>query len=320
MKIAITGGTGFIGRRLIKSLSLFDHSINALSRRIISADISNSNVIWLQGELSDRTALEKLVSGCSVVVNCAGETTNSDNFTSINYECAKLLYDVCKEEGIEKFVQLSSTGVYGRKSDGIINESSDLLPVNLYEESKTNADRWLLKQSGPKVSILRPTNVYGTDMPNNSLRQLVAALERGIFFFIGGRDAVTSYIHVDNVVSAIVTVVESNKNINSNEAYNISDDILLDEFISIVSSAIGISCPRLRVPKMPLVLFLLLVEKVVPFKLPLTLSRVHYLTKTSTYSVGKFMNTFSWEHPSNHKNAISECVKLWCNNSAEDIK
>ena len=179
-----------------------------MSRRVIPSDIEN-DITWQQGELSDQAALKKLVAGCSVVCNCAGETTNPDNFTSINYEGAKLLYNICKEEGVEKFVQLSSTGVYGRKSYGVIDENSDLLPVNSYEESKTNADRWLLKQSGPRVSILRPTNVYGTDMPNNSLRQLVAALERGIFFFVGGHDAITSYVHVDNVVNAIITVVES---------------------------------------------------------------------------------------------------------------
>jgi len=319
MKIAITGGTGFIGRRLIKELSERGHSINALSRRVIPSDIEN-DITWQQGELSDQAALKKLVAGCSVVCNCAGETTNPDNFTSINYEGAKLLYNICKEEGVEKFVQLSSTGVYGRKSYGVIDENSDLLPVNSYEESKTNADRWLLKQSGPRVSILRPTNVYGTDMPNNSLRQLVAALERGIFFFVGGHDAITSYVHVDNVVNAIITVVESNKNIKSNEAYNISDDILLDEFISIMSVALDKKSPKLRFPKAPLVFFLSLIEKIMPFKLPLTLSRIHFLTKTSTYSVEKFMNRFSWVHSTHHIEAIPECVQLWQQSNADKNK
>ncbi len=311
MKIAIIGGTGFIGKRLIENLVRSDHVIYALSRRVISEETVDRNLNWQQGEFSDLASLKKLVSGCSAVINCAGETTNPEKFKLVNYEGTQNIYRACETAGVEKFIQLSSTGVYGRKSDGIIDENSEISPVNLYEESKAKADQWLLKQSGPKVSILRPTNVYGSGMPNNSLRQLVAVLERGIFFFVGGREAITSYVHVDNVVSAIVTVVESNIKINSNEAYNISDDILLDEFISIMSVALDKRSPKLRVPKMPLVLFLSMIEKIMPFKLPLTLSRIHFLTKTSTYSVEKFMNRFSWKHATHHNKALPECVRVW---------
>jgi len=311
MKIAITGGSGFIGRHLIESLSASGHSINALSRRKMSSE--NKMLSWHQGDLSDDDVLTKLVSECDVVCNCAGETTNPDMYTQVNYEGTKSLYKACSTEGVTKYIQLSSTGVYGRRKNGIIDERSDLLPVNDYEESKTIADTWLLKQSGPKVTILRPTNVYGKDMPNNSLRQLVSALERGMFFFIGGHDAITSYVHVDNVVNAILNVTESKTVINTNEAYNISDDVLLEDFVFMMSSAIAKGRPRIRLPRLPVVLLLFFVEKVIPIKLPLTLSRIHFLTKTSTYSVEKFMNRFCWVHTSHHNEALLECVKFWRN-------
>ena len=87
-----------------------------------------------------------------------------------------------------------------------------------------------------------------------------------------------------------------------------------------MSVALDKKSPKLRIPKTPLVFFLSLIEKIMPFKLPLTLSRIHFLTKTSTYSVEKFMNRFSWVHSTHHIEAIPECVQLWQQSNADKNK
>lgn len=87
------------------------------------------------------------------------------------------------------WVQLSSTGVYGPVRSGVVDEERILAPVNSYERTKAAGD--LLVQaaakSGLKCFILRPSNIYGPDMPNQSLFQLIRMIDLGLFCHIDSR-------------------------------------------------------------------------------------------------------------------------------------
>ena len=308
MKIAIVGGTGFVGQHLLQLLAKTDHKILALSRNEKPTS-KYKNVEWIQGDLQDKEALKNLVSGCTVVCNCAGETSDPEKFITVNYNGTKNLYQASQNAKVELFIQLSSTGVYGRQLEGTIDESSPMIPMNPYEDSKIQADKWLFLQNGPQIAILRPTNIYGQNMPNNSLRQLVSVLSRRLFFFIGSRNAITSYIHVENVVRAIIRTIESKHKLTSNEAFNLSDDILLIDFIKIISDSMNLPTPKFRLPKSFCLALLFVNEKLLNFKLPLSFSRVHFLSKCSTYSFNKFMHTFSWKHPAPHSESLPNYVR-----------
>ena len=314
MKIAVTGGTGFVGRHLVEKLVGEGHEVRVLSRskRVNSVE---GGVTWIEGGILCENSLDELLQGCSVLCNCAGETTDSSRFIETNFVGVQHLYRASRKSNVSTFVQLSSTGVYGALGDGVIDESHKMNPMNEYEKSKILADEWLFQQTGPKVVILRPTNIYGTDMPNNSLKQLANILARGLFFFIGRRGAITSYISVENVVGAIVQVVEEKPIVEQRcgncEAFNLSDDILLTDFISIFVRVLGVKYPKIRLPRSLISFFLKMNERFVGISLPITLSRVYFLSKRSTYSFDKFRTVFDWEHKVGHDVSISNCLNVW---------
>jgi nucleoside-diphosphate-sugar epimerase len=83
------------------------------------------------------------------------------------------------------------------------------------------------------VAILRPSNVFGPGMLNQSILQMIQTIERGIFFFIGRRGASANYVHVSNVVDALILCGRSAAD---GRTYNISDWCTMEDFVGAIGS------------------------------------------------------------------------------------
>ena len=108
------------------------------------------------------------------------------------------------------------------------------------------------KKSGAMTyCILRPTNVFGATMTNQSMRRLIRTVRHGVFFYVGKPGAIATYVHVDDVVAALmICAVESRA---KGQIYNLSNDCKLEDLINHIASTLGVSQPWLRIPA-PLVL------------------------------------------------------------------
>ena len=147
-------------------------------------------------------------------------------------------------------MQLSSVGVYGSKMDGVIDEATLFSPRGEYEVTKAQAEQEISKycqKNDIPFSILRPSNVFGIDMVNTSLRNLIAAIKSGRFFYMANPEQVSmNYVDVDNVVEGLWLC--SIKKDADGQAYNLSDRIFLKEFVAIVCNVYRVSSPRLFIP------------------------------------------------------------------------
>src|SRR5439155_2478471 len=97
--------------------------------------------------------------------------------------------------------------------------------------------------------ILRPSIVFGEGMPNQSIRQMVRVIDRGLFFFIGAPGASANYVHRSNVVDALVlcgTLPAAH-----NREYNLSDWCTIEDFAGAIADALGKRRPSLRLPERP---------------------------------------------------------------------
>ena len=183
MKIAITGAKGFLGRHLVNRLLENGNLVSILTRD----NTNNLKIKGLEviiGDISEENSLEKLTENAEIVCNLAAERTNEDKMTSTNYLGTKLLFEQSLKSGVRSFIQLSSVGVYGAVT-GITNEEQKLAPLNEYEISKSLADQWLLEnyRKGINLIILRPSIIFGSDMKNNHLRELVNRIKTNSYFF-----------------------------------------------------------------------------------------------------------------------------------------
>jgi len=118
--VAVTGGTGFVGKRLVERLVSEGYVVRVLSRDGTSAGIGNVNVFT--GDLLDpNTDISAFLDGADAIFNCAGELRNESRMRALNVDAVDRLIREVRGRHIH-FIQLSTVGVYGMSSDGVITE------------------------------------------------------------------------------------------------------------------------------------------------------------------------------------------------------
>jgi nucleoside-diphosphate-sugar epimerase len=313
MQISITGATGFIGRRLVRYYERKGATIHLLSRKKIP--VAGTGTKLFQHDLITCTTSDLIdfVDGSDVVYHCAAELLDVSKMSKVNVEGTKKLL-IAAVGRVGRWVQLSSTGVYGQRLNGNISEDIPPSPDNTYERSKAAADELVydaVEKRNLQCVVLRPSNVYGIDMPNQSLFQLIKMIDRGIFFFIGKRGAVANYIHVENVVDALVLCGTSTLPSNG-RAYNVSDHRKLEEFVSIIAAALGKKMPQLRLPESLVRTAVAIVGNIPRF--PLSLSRVTALTNRTVYRTDRIEFELGYKNTISMEEGIDNLARYYKNN------
>lgn len=306
MIVAITGGTGFIGKRLIARHIARGDEVRYLTRKQAAQPITGA--LAMVGDLSDLDSLRPLVQGADVLYHCAAELHDVEKMHATNVIGTENLLAVAQGQ-VKRWVQLSSTGVYGSKPKQDVNEDSPLNPANPYEISKAKADDLVyqaMTQQGLYGVMLRPSNVYAVDMPNQSLFQLISMIKRGWFFFIGD-DALVNYIHVDNVVDALLLCATAVLPENA-RTYIISDSGRLADFVATIAKALNVPCPTIHLPEAPIRWLAGFAERLPHF--PLTVSRVDALTYKHHYQTARIEAELGYRHLISLSVGISELCKV----------
>lgn len=281
MRVVVTGGRGFIGRCLVERLLLNGNQVRVLTR-VKPVELWPS-VETVSGDLTDPdTDLVALVNNADVVYHCAGEINRTTHMNSVHVGGTRRLIAAASGR-IDKWIQLSSVGAYGTVNSGTVNEEQPEIPIGEYETTKTEADRLVMTAASSGAfcaAIIRPSNVYGPTMRNRSLFQLIRAVDRRLFFFIGRPGASANYIHVDNVVDALM--LSAGAPCMDARVYIVSDHRNLEDFIGIIAESLGRNVPSLRVPDW-IAMGAAYAGGWLP-GFPLTLSRVSALTNRAVYS------------------------------------
>ena len=291
MKISITGANGFIGRKLVGALSRENHAISVLSRH------SNlklpAGVRVVKGDLTQIDCpLDHLLEDCEVVFHCAGESRNEAAMRPLHVDGTLRLLDAVRRKASQRketihWVQLSSVGAYGPPQlsaniDRVVAEDTPTRPLREYEITKTLSDELVIEagKSGLMTySILRPSKVFGADMPDQSLRLLGTLVRRGLFFYVGPPGALATYVHVDDVVEALVRCGSDCR--AKGKIFNISNDCLLEEMVDSIASALGVARPWLRLPESTVRLATYYISKF--SRIPLTQARINGLVSRTRY-------------------------------------
>ncbi len=331
IKIAITGASGFIGQELVSALledSSFTLSLLSRNDNKINSNADKSNKIFI-GDLCDKHSLEEFVKDSTVIVNLAGEYINQDLMTNSNYVGVRNLYEITQKYSVPYFIHVSSVGVYGRPSTGLINEDSKLLAINEYEKTKVLADKFLIdkgreKDNVTKIIILRPSNIFSPKMRNQSLKQLYSHVKRGTFFYIGRRGAIANYLYLNNFIDALICIIKKRdlKGFDT-EIFNLNQTDTLENFISYLKQNDYTSKINLWFPA-SLVYFLAylsdIISSLLKFKLPITVDRVNALTSRAEFCQKKFEEVYKHTYKTSMKEALKECIDFWSEEKKSSIK
>lgn len=309
MIVAITGATGFIGKKLaLRHLGRGDE-VRVFSRRASNDSGLPDSVLWYAGDLTSSENMFEFVDGVDVLYHCAGEIRDPARMEAVHVHGTGKLLDAAAGK-IDHWVQLSSVGVYGPVHDGIIDEGSPIKPVGEYETTKAESDRLVIEKAakgGFSYSILRPSNVFAAEMTNRSLFQMVSMIEKGLYFYIGKPGASANYIHVDNVAEGLVRCGSMDD--ARGKIFNLSDHRTLEHAIEVIAETLGRPSPRLRIPYKVAQLVGATFGKLPGF--PLTLSRVDALTNRSIYANARIERELGYRHVITMEEGLQELTRAY---------
>ena len=311
MNFTVCGPSGFIGHALVNFLYSNGHSVKIICRNKNSLDpfLRQLDSLEYRPEKKSIDLLADFLSGTDVLINCAGALEGRSQMHSAHILLVKSLIESALKSRVARFVQLSSVGVYGPPRTNIVLESHPLFPVNEYEISKLASESLLMEaiKRGLEVTILRPSNVFGDLMSNYSLTYLIKVIKIRFFFYIGNRSSIMNYVHVDNVVHAIVLC--SSHPAARNQIFNISQHLSMDEFVSNVCKTCSIKSNFYTIPFW-MAFFLSKLELIYP-SFPLTSNRISAMTNKSQYSCKKIEDLLGYRPIISIDDGIEKVVSYW---------
>lgn len=161
-------------------------------------------------------------------------------------------------------------------------------PFGIYEETKSESDKIVINSGIPYV-ILRPSNVFSNNMPNQSLNALLNSVHKGLFFFIGKEnESLVNYIHVSDVVNALICCGTHKKSLG--RVFNLSQSTTVEKMITAFAPHKKI----LRLPKSICRVIVAIFGRIPGF--PLTSSRFDALTGRSIYNSAKLQKILEFKY------------------------
>jgi len=248
LNIFLTGSSGFMGEHLISQLLAHGFSVFALTRR--NRLSTEDKLIYIQGDIFELEKHSGRLKDCTYFINLIGEKRQTAHMQSANVDALNHMLEVLKLIPTIKFVQVSSAGIYGieQHPDLKIDESAVLLPNNVYERTKHQAELELERHSQAhalKYIVLRPTNVFGEGDSGLKLLNLMKGLKAGKFFYLRD-EAMVNYLYVGAFARDTVSLLGCAD--FDGEVYNMNSPISIHSFIRFLCGHLGRSKMPRRIP------------------------------------------------------------------------
>jgi dihydroflavonol-4-reductase len=258
VKAFVTGGTGFIGRHLVRKLRERGDEVAALVRTPSKAgELRESGVELVEGDLSDAEAIRRAVQGCDAVFHVGAmykvgiPTTQHAAMYEANVQGTVRVLDNAIEAGAARIVYVSTGNVYGNTRRQVVDESyvrpqpPDFL--SYYDETKYLAHQAALERSrdGARIVIAQPGGVYGPDDPSE-IGNMIDQARTGKLKLRMFPEAGFNFVHVEDVAEGILRVHDAGR---IGEAYNLAGEkSTIGELVDRTCRIVGRRPPRATMP------------------------------------------------------------------------
>jgi nucleoside-diphosphate-sugar epimerase len=251
VKAFVTGGSGFLGRELIRALG---GGVRALARSDkAAAAVRDAGAEPVRGELDDVEAMTRGMEGCDTVFHSAAHTAEWDTdeaFFRINVTGTDNVLAAAKAARVKRFVHISSEAALANGKPLIRADETKPLPDDAlpgYPFTKNLAERHVRAATGIEAVVVRPRFIWGKG-DTSVLPKLVEAVKSGRFKWISGGHYLTSSCHVANAVEGALLAAEKGK---SGEVYFLTDGepVEVRWFFSELFKTQGVEPPTGSVPR-----------------------------------------------------------------------
>lgn len=240
--VLVTGGAGFIGSEIVKQLS------NLGSKVIVFDNYSSGrrkyinlvpNVKQIKGDISNFTQVSKVTKNVDYIINLAALPFIPDSyyypneFFRVNTEgTINLVMGIFNSKKLKRFVQISTSEVYGTAKFSPMSEDHPTLPQSTYAASKLAAERavfTLHKEHDFPATIIRPFNCYGPRITQPYIiPEIISQILGGTTKMkLGNIEASRDFTYVSDTARGMISALVYDKavgetiNLGSNNSYKI---------------------------------------------------------------------------------------------------
>ena len=238
MKIAITGGMGFIGRHLAQRLVIDGHTVVVLARTKDHRGqpfVDTPGAVFLQSDLSDPHTLAEAFAGCDAVAHCAGinREIGQQTYQRVHIDATAKVVAAAKQAGGKKIVLMSF--LRARPDCG-----------SAYHESKWAAEE-IVRDSGLDYTIFRAGVVYGRG--DHMLDHLSHALYTFPFFaMVGLREKSVRPLAVEDLIEVMRVALVNGRLSRQTIAVTGPEEFHLSEAVGRVARVTGNTVHMVRAP------------------------------------------------------------------------
>lgn len=256
-QILVTGGAGYVGAVLVPKLLAEGHSVRVLDL-FLYADESifplSPSLSMVRCDLRDRAKVRETLKGCDVVIHLAGVSNDPSSdldpelTREVNVRATADLIDAAREMGIRRFINASSSSVYGVKKEPNVTEDLPLEPLTVYSESKVIIEKYLDEHQGDMCAVsVRSATVCGysprmrLDLTVNILTD--HAVRKGKITVFGGTQKRPN-IHIDDITDLYCALVTAPANLINRQKFNVcGTNQTVQEIAETVRSKVDPSLP-----------------------------------------------------------------------------
>lgn len=251
MKIAIIGGSGFVGTQLIHSLK------QSRGFELLNIDKQQSerfSNITLIADVLDKDALVSLLKGVDVVILLAAEHRDDVSPVSLYYDVnvqgMKNTLEAMEVNGVKRVLFTSSVAIYGLDKDNP-DESFPAEPFNHYGKSKWRAEQvlqeWYKTHRDWNINVVRPTVIFGEGNRGNVFN-LLNQIATGKFMMIGAGNNQKSMSYIGNIIAFIQFLIQE-----KNEGYHVYNyvdkpDFTTNDLVYHTGEILNKKIPTMHIP------------------------------------------------------------------------
>jgi nucleoside-diphosphate-sugar epimerase len=217
----VTGAAGLVGSRVAERFLREGLSVRALDRH--SCDLAG--VECIVADVTDPADIERAMAGVAVVAHCAAVISGApDQMTRVNAEGTSVLLEAAVRAGCQRFLHMSTAVVYAFDDRAVVDESTPFLREGpAFHMSKLRAEEaiWAASARGLPVTVFRPLVILGAHPTGTWSALLAQQIVKGEFVMRGDGTGSWPYVHVDNLVDAVITAMHTAH--AAGQAYNIVD-------------------------------------------------------------------------------------------------
>lgn len=234
MKIAITGGTGFIGRHLAHRLAADGIEV-VLVARSEREELCSKGMTFVASDLSDPVVLSAAFAGCDAVAHCAGinRELKDQTYRRVHIEGTRNVIEAARASGVKKIALMSF--LRARPDCG-----------SAYHESKWTAEE-LIRASGLDYTIIRASMVYGRG--DHMLDHLSHALHTfPLFAMVGLKEKGIRPLAIEDLVDVLKAALVEGRLPRQTVAITGAEELNLSEAVRRVARVTGTKVRMVRAP------------------------------------------------------------------------